>query len=123
MYNIIYEAVNDVKAAIEGLLEPELKENVIGTLEVREVFRVSGLGAVAGSYVQNGIVRRNANVRLLRDSVVIYEGKISSLRRFKDDVREVVSGFECGVGLERFGDIKENDILEIYEVIETRREL
>lgn len=122
-YNIIYEAVNDVKAALEGMLEPELKENIIGTLEVREVFRVSGLGAIAGSYVQSGTVKRNAHVRLVRDSVIIYDGKILSLRRFKEDVREVPSGFECGVGLEKFNDIKVNDILEVYEVVETPREL
>jgi len=123
MYNIIYEAVNDVKAAIEGMLEPILEEQTVGTLEVREVFRVSSLGTIAGSYVQSGAIRRNASVRLLRDSVVVYTGKVSSLRRFKDDVREVVGGFECGVGLEKFNDIKVNDILEVYEVIETPREL
>jgi translation initiation factor IF-2 len=122
-YNIIYEAVNDVKAALEGMLEPELKENIIGTLEVREVFRVSGLGAIAGSYVQSGMVKRNAHVRLIRDNIPIYDGKILSLRRFKEDVREVLSGFECGVGLEKFNDIKTHDVLEVYEVVETPRAL
>ncbi|UCE20185.1 MAG: translation initiation factor IF-2 [Gemmatimonadota bacterium] len=123
VYNIIYEVVNDVKAAIEGLLEPEMKETIVGTLEVRDIFRASGIGTVAGCFVKSGAVRRNMNVRLLRDSVTIYDGKIASLRRFKEDVREVQTGFECGVGLERFSDIKSDDILEVYEVVETPREL
>jgi len=123
LYSIIYEAVKDIEAAIEGLLEPEVKENVIGSLEVREVFRVSGIGVVAGSFVQSGLIRRNGRIRLLRDNVVVYEGRIASLRRFKEDVKEVASGFECGVGLEKYQDIKMNDILEVFEIIETPRTL
>ena len=123
VYNIIYEVVNDVRAAIEGLLEPVMKENIVGTLEVRDIFRASGIGTVAGCFVKSGVVRRNMNVRLVRDSVMIYDGKIASLRRFKEDVREVQNGFECGVGLERYSDIKTDDILEVYEVVETKREL
>ncbi|MFQ6091879.1 MAG: translation initiation factor IF-2 [bacterium] len=122
-YTIIYEAVNDVKAAIKGLLEPVMKENIIGTLEVRETFRASELDTVAGCFVRTGTARRNASVRLIRDNVMIYDGKIASLRRFKEDVREVRSGFECGVGLEKFNDIKIDDVLEVYEVVEAAGEL
>ena len=115
--------MNDIKAAIEGLLEPVMKENIIGTLEVRDIFRASGIGTVAGCFVKSGEVRRNMNVRLVRDGVMIYDGKIASLRRFKEDAREVQTGFECGVGLEKYSDIKPDDILEVYEVVEAPREL
>ncbi|MDO9309689.1 MAG: translation initiation factor IF-2 [Deltaproteobacteria bacterium] len=116
LYSIIYDAVEDVKKAMEGLLEPTYKEKFLGRVEVREVFSVPKIGNVAGCYVQDGKMLRNAQVRLLRDNVVIYEGKMSSLRRFKDDVKEVSSGYECGIGLENYNDIKLSDIIEAFEM-------
>lgn len=116
LYSIIYDAVEDVKKAMEGLLEPTFKEKFLGRVEVREVFSVPKVGTVAGCYVQDGKMLRNAQVRLLRDNVVVYEGKMSSLRRFKDDVKEVASGYECGIGLDNYNDIKLNDIIEAFEM-------
>lgn len=114
LYNVIYDAAQDVRKAMEGLLEPVLKERVLGRAEIREIFSVPKVGNVAGCYVQEGTVERSGHVRLLRDHVVVYEGKIASLRRFKDDVREVATGFECGIGIENFNDIKVKDIIEVY---------
>ncbi|MCL4802554.1 MAG: translation initiation factor IF-2, partial [Burkholderiales bacterium] len=122
-YNIIYDAVDEVKAALSGMLAPEKKENVLGLVEIRQVFRISRVGTVAGCYVLEGLVRRNARVRVLRDNVVIHDGELDSLKRFKDDVREVKSGFECGLSLKNFDDIKIGDQLEIYEVQEVARTL
>ncbi|BEH10430.1 MULTISPECIES: translation initiation factor IF-2 [Geobacter] len=116
LYNIIYDAVEDIKKAMEGLLEPTLREKYLGRAEVREVFSVPKVGNVAGCYVQDGKMIRNAQVRLLRDNVVIYEGKMSSLRRFKDDVKEVATGYECGIGLENYNDIKVGDVIEDFEI-------
>jgi translation initiation factor IF-2 len=116
LYNIIYDAVDDVRKAMEGLLEPIFKEKYLGRAEIREVFSVPKVGNVAGCYVQDGKIVRNAQVRLLRDNVVVYEGKLSSLRRFKDDVKEVASGYECGMGLENYNDIKQGDIIEAFEM-------
>ena len=120
-YRIIYNAIEDVEKAMKGLLAPEFKENVIGHVEVRQTFKASGVGTIAGSYVTDGKVTRNASVRLLRDGVVAFEGQLSSLKRFKDDAREVQAGYECGLTLENFNDIKEGDILEVYEVVEVER--
>jgi translation initiation factor IF-2 len=122
-YTIIYEAVDEVKAALSGLLAPEKKENVLGLVEVRQVFKISKVGAVAGCMVQEGLVRRNALVRLLRDSVVVFTGEIESLKRFKDDVREVKAGFECGMSLKGYNDLQVGDHFEIYEVQEVARTL
>ena len=122
-YNIIYEAVDEMKAALSGMLAPERKEAVIGMVEVRQVFRISKIGTVAGCYVLEGAVRRGAQVRVLRDNVVIHTGDIDSLKRFKDDVREVKAGFECGLSLKNFSDIKEGDQLEVFEVQEVARSL
>jgi translation initiation factor IF-2 len=116
LYNVIYDAVDDVKKAMEGLLEPVFKEKYLGRAEVREVFSVPKVGNVAGSYVQDGKIPRNSQVRLLRDNVVIYQGKLATLRRFKDDVKEVASGYECGMGLENYNDIKTGDIIEAFEM-------
>jgi translation initiation factor IF-2 len=116
LYNIIYDAVDDIKKAMEGLLEPTLREKSLGRAEVREVFSVPKVGSVAGCFVRDGKVVRNAQVRLLRDNVVVYEGKMSSLRRFKDDVKEVMSGYECGIGLENYNDIKVGDVIEAFEI-------
>ena len=114
LYDIIYNVIADVRAAMEGLLEPIFKEVVQGRAEVREIFRVPKIGAIAGSYVTDGKITRSAGVRLLRDGVVVYEGKIASLRRFKDDVKEVATGFECGIGIEGFNDIRVADVIESY---------
>jgi translation initiation factor IF-2 len=122
-YRIIYEAVEETKEAMEGLLEPEFKEIPLGRAEVKRTFNIPKAGTVAGCLVTKGKISRQSKVRLLRDNVIIYEGKMSSLRRFKDDVREVESGFECGVGLENFNDIKENDILEAFTLEKIARKL
>ncbi len=116
LYSIIYDAVEDVKKAMEGLLDPTFKEKFLGRVEIRDVFSVPKFGNVAGCYVTDGKMVRNAQVRLLRDNVVVYEGKMSSLRRFKDDVKDVASGYECGIGLENYNDIKIGDIIEAFEM-------
>jgi translation initiation factor IF-2 len=116
LYNIIYDAVDDIKKAMEGLLEPTLKEKYLGRAEIREVFSVPKHGNVAGCYILDGKMLRNSQVRLLRDNIVIYEGKMASLRRFKDDVKEVASGYECGISLENYNDIKVGDIIEAFEI-------
>ncbi len=122
-YNIIYDAVDEVKAALGGMLAPEKKENVLGLVEVRQVFRISKVGTVAGCYVTEGLIRRAAKVRVLRDNVVIHDGELDSLKRFKDDVREVKAGFECGLSVRGFNDINVGDQLEVYEVQEVARTL
>ena len=122
-YNVIYEAVDEVKAALSGMLAPEKKENVLGVVEIRQIFKISSVGTVAGCYVTEGLVRRNARVRLLRDNVVIYDGELDSLKRFKDDAREVKAGFECGLSLKNYNDLKVGDQLEVYEVVEVARTL
>jgi translation initiation factor IF-2 len=122
-YNIIYEAVDEVKAALSGMLAPEKKESQLGLVEVREVYRISKVGTVAGCYVLEGLVRRGAKVRVLRDNVVIHDGELDSLKRFKDDVREVKAGFECGLSVKGFNDIEKGDQLEVYEIVEVSRTL
>jgi translation initiation factor IF-2 len=122
-YNIIYEAVDEVKAALGGMLSPEQKESMIGTVEIREVFRISKVGAVAGCYVSDGVIRRSSKVRVLRDNVVIHTGELDSLKRFKDDVKEVKSNFECGLSLKNFNDIEVGDTLEVFEIVEVARTL
>ena len=122
-YNIIYEAVDEIKAALSGMLTPERKESVLGMVEVRQVFRISKIGTVAGCYVLEGMVKRSAQVRVLRDNVVIHTGDIDSLKRFKDDVREVKAGFECGMSLKNFTDLKEKDQFEVFETVEVARSL
>jgi translation initiation factor IF-2 len=122
-YNIIYEAVDEIRAALGGMLSPEQKESPIGTVEIREVYRISKVGAVAGCYVQEGVIRRGSKVRVLRNNVVIHTGELDSLKRFKDDVKEVKSNFECGLSLKNFNDIEVGDLLEAYEVVEVARTL
>jgi translation initiation factor IF-2 len=122
-YNVIYDAVDEIKAALSGMLAPERKENTVGLVEVRQVFRISKVGSVAGCYVLEGFIRRGSKIRVLRDNVVIHEGELDSLKRFKDDVREVKAGFECGLSLKNFNDIKEGDQLEVFEVVEIARTL
>ncbi|HWS12285.1 MAG TPA: translation initiation factor IF-2 [Rhodocyclaceae bacterium] len=122
-YNIIYDAVDEVKAAMSGMLAPERKESVIGLVEIRQVFKISKVGTVAGCYVLDGVVRRGAQVRLLRDNVVVWTGELDSLKRFKDDAREVKAGFECGLSLKNYNDIQEKDQLEVFEIQEVARTL
>jgi translation initiation factor IF-2 len=122
-YNIIYDAVDEVKAALSGMLTPDKKESQIGLVEVREVYKISKVGTVAGCYVLDGVVRRGARVRLLRDNVVIHDGELDSLKRFKDDVREVKGGFECGLSLKNYNDVQKGDQLEVYEIVEVSRTL
>jgi translation initiation factor IF-2 len=122
-YNVIYDAVDEVKAALSGLLAPEKKESVTGLVEVRQVFHISKVGTVAGCYVLEGVVKRGSLVRVLRDNIVVHTGELDSLKRFKDDVREVKAGFECGLSVKGFNDIKEGDQLEVYDVVEVARTL
>ncbi len=122
-YNVIYDVVDEVKAAMTGMLKPVVKERAAGLAEVRDVFRVAKVGAIAGCYVTEGQVRRNLPVRVLRDNVVIFDGQIDSLRRFKDDVAEVRNGFECGIGIKNYNDIKVGDQIEVYELVEEKVEL
>lgn len=118
---MIYDAIDDIKAAMAGLLEPELKESVLGHAEVRQTFKVSGVGTIAGAYVTNGKIVRNSEARIVRDGIVIFEGKLASLKRFKDDAKEVQQGFECGLSFEKFNDIKEGDTIECYVMEEVKR--
>ena len=113
-YSVIYNAIEDVEAAMKGMLDPVFKETIIGTAEVRQTFKISNVGTVAGCYITNGKVARNAGVRVIRDNVVIHDGKLISLKRMKDDAKEVATGFECGIQIENFNDIKEGDIIEAY---------
>jgi translation initiation factor IF-2 len=123
LYEIIYEAVESVKKALEGMLEPEKREVVEGNAEVRNVFKVPKAGTVAGCYVTSGSFTRNGKVRVLREHIVVYDSTISSLRRFKDDVKEVATGFECGIGVANFDDLKVGDVLETYRVDQVTRTL
>ena len=121
LYSVIYKAIEDVQAAMKGMLEPTYKEVVLGHIEIRQIFKVSGIGTIGGAYVTDGKVQRNSEVRVVREGIVIHEGKLASLKRFKDDVKEVVSGYECGVSIERFNDIKELDIIEAFVMEEVKR--
>jgi translation initiation factor IF-2 len=122
-YNIIYDAVDEVKAAMAGMLAPEHKEEIIGNAEIRQVFRISKIGTIAGCMVTAGVVRRSARVRVLRDNVVVFTGELESLKRFKDDVREVKESFECGLNIKGYNDIAEGDQLEFFEIKEVARTL
>ena len=121
MHRVIYDAIEEMERAMKGMLDPEYKEKVIGMAEVRQIFKVSKVGTIAGSYVQEGKITRDAKVRLIRDGVVIHEGQVNDLKRFKDDVREVQSGYECGITIENFNDIKEGDMIEAYIMEEIAR--
>jgi translation initiation factor IF-2 len=122
-YSIIYDLVDDIKAAASGLLKNEVRENFIGYARVLEVFKVSNVGKVAGCLVTEGVARRSAGVRLLRDNVVIHEGTLKTLKRFKDEVKEVISGQECGMAFENYEDVRQNDVIEIFEREEVKRTL
>ncbi|MAJ97989.1 MAG: translation initiation factor IF-2 [Flavobacteriales bacterium TMED288] len=123
LYSIIYDAINEVKEAMEGMLSPDTKENIVCNIEVREIFKISKVGSVAGCYVLDGKINRKSNIRVIRDGVVIYTGVLGSLKRFKDDVKEVSKGYECGLNVEKFNDIKVGDIIEGYEEVEVKRSL
>ena len=123
LYKVIYDAVNDVRAALEGMLRPEEREVVLGEAEVRQTFKAPKVGVVAGCYVRNGLITRQARVRVVRNGVEVYDGTIGSLRRFKDDVREVKEGYECGISVENFNDVKVGDVIECYRTEEVARTL
>ena len=122
-YSIIYELIDDVKNLLSGLLKPDISENITGNVEIREIFSISKIGNIAGCMVKDGLISRKSQIRVLRDNIVIHEGKISSLKRFKEEVSEVKTGFECGVMLDNFSDIKVGDIIETFEEISTNRKL
>ncbi|MBE6350056.1 MAG: translation initiation factor IF-2 [Spirochaetaceae bacterium] len=122
-YNVIYKCVEEITQAMEGMLKPDVKEEVIGTVEVRETFKVPKVGLIAGSYVLDGCIKRTSSVNIIRDGIVIYTGKISSLKRFKDDAKEVLAGFECGIGIDSWQDIKVGDTFEVFELVEVARKL
>ena len=123
LYRVIYDVINDVEAAMKGMLEPDYKEEILGKAQIRNTFKVPNVGVVGGAYVTEGKVVRNAEIRLVRDGIVILEGKISSLKRFKDDAKEVAQGYECGIGIEDYNDIKEGDEIECFRMVEVEREL
>ena len=121
LYRVIYQAIEDVEAAMKGMLDPKYEEKVIGTVEVRQTYKASVIGTIAGSYVLDGMVTKNSSVRVTRGDDLIYDGPIASLKRFKDDVKEVKAGYECGIVLEKFNDIKEGDMMEVYTMVEIPR--
>ena len=123
LYAVIYDAINEIRDALEGLLKPKIEEEVVGVAEVREVFRISKVGAIAGCMITEGKINRNSAVRIVRDGIVQYSGRIGSLRRFKDDIKEVSEGFDCGIGIENFNDIKAGDLIEAYTTVQTKRTL
>ncbi len=120
-YRVIYQAIEDVENAMKGMYKPVYQDVDIGSASVRSTFKVSGVGTIAGAYIQNGKITRNANVRIVRGGIVVHDGKIASLKRFKDDVREVASGYECGIGFEGFNDIQVDDVIEAYVTEEVKR--
>ena len=122
LYSVIYNAIEDVEKAMKGMLAPTLEEAVLGHVEIRELFKVSGVGTIGGSYVLDGKITRNSNVRVVRDDVVVYTGHLGSLQRMKDAVKEVNSGYECGLSIENYNDIKIGDIIEAYEIREVARD-
>jgi translation initiation factor IF-2 len=122
-YSVIYDLIDEVKQAMSGKLAPEYKQEIIGLAEVRDVFKSPKIGAIAGCMVTEGNVKRNNPIRVLRDNVVIYEGELESLRRFKDDVQEVRNGMECGIGVKNYNDVKVGDQIEVYEIVEIQRSI
>ena len=120
-YSVIYNAIEDVEAAMKGMLEPKYEEKIIGNAEVRQTFKISNVGTIAGCYVISGKVERNAGVRVIRENVVIHDGHLVTLKRFKDEVKEVGKGFECGIQIENYNDIKEGDMIEVYVMEEIKR--
>ena len=123
MYSVIYQAIEEMKEAMEGLLSAKIEEQIVGTAEIRETFKISKIGTVAGCFVTDGKILRSSNVRIIRDGVVVYTGLLGSLKRFKDDVKEVAKGFECGLNIEKFNDLKVGDVVEAYEEVEVKQTL
>jgi translation initiation factor IF-2 len=123
LYSIIYDAIEELRSAMEGMLSPEIKEEIIGTLEILEVFKITNIGTIAGCMVLEGKIRRTSKVRLIRDGIVVYSGELGSLKRFKDEAKEVVTGLECGLNIENFNDIKVGDMVEAYEETEHKKTL
>jgi translation initiation factor IF-2 len=123
LYSVIYKAIDELKAAMEGMLSPDIEEKIIGTAEIRETFEITKVGTIAGCYVMDGIIKRTSKVRVIRDGIVIHTGVLGSLKRFKDDVREVKNNYECGLNIDKFNDIKIGDLVEAYEEVEVARKL
>ncbi len=123
LYSIIYNAINEIKAAMEGMLAPEFEEKTVCNIEIRDVFNITKVGTIAGCYVLDGKVTRNTKIRIVRDGIVVHTGELGSLKRFKDDVKEVNKGFECGLNIANFNDIKVGDIIEGYEMVEVKAKL
>ena len=123
MYSIIYDAINDLKDAMEGMLSPEMKEEITGTAEIRETFKISKIGTIAGCMVTNGKIFRNSGVRLIREGVVVFTGELASLKRFKDDVKEVSKGYDCGMQVKNYNDIREGDIIEAFQEVAVKKKL
>ncbi|MBL7897118.1 MAG: translation initiation factor IF-2, partial [Crocinitomicaceae bacterium] len=123
LYSIIYQAIEEVKTAMEGMLAPEFKEEVVGTAEVRETFNISKVGTIAGCFVTEGKILRTNDIRLIRDGIVIHTGKLESLKRFKDDVKEVKNGYECGLNIEKFNDLQVGDLIESFQMVEVKSKL
>jgi translation initiation factor IF-2 len=122
-YSIIYDAINDVKDAMEGMLSPEIKEEITGTAEIREIFKVTKVGNIAGCMVTDGKIYRKSKVRVIRDSIIIFTGELDSLKRFKDDAKEVSKGYDCGMQIKNFNEIELNDIIEAYQEVEVKKKL
>jgi translation initiation factor IF-2 len=122
LYRVIYNAIDDIEAAMKGLLDPEFQEKILGHAQVRQIFHASGVGTIAGSYVTDGKIMRNSSARIVRDGIVVHEGPLASLRRFKDDVREVATGYECGIMFEKYNDVKEGDVIEAFTMEEIKRD-
>ena len=122
-YSIIYDAINDVKDAMEGMLSPEMKEEITGTAEIRETYKISKVGTIAGCMVTSGKIYRNSGIRLIREGVVVFSGNLASLKRFKDDAKEVAKGYDCGIQIKNFNDIKELDVLECFQEVAVKKKL
>jgi translation initiation factor IF-2 len=122
-YNIIYDAIEEIKSAMEGMLEPKVEEKIVGEVEIREVFKVSKVGAIAGCYVTDGKIARSNKIRIIRDGIVVHSGDLESLKRFKDDVKDVTKGYECGLKIKNYNDIQAGDVVEAYEEVEVKRKL
>ncbi len=123
LYSIIYDAIDEIKSAMEGMLAPKFEEKIVAEVEIRETFKISKVGTIAGCMVKEGKINRNNDIRIIRDGVVIHTDKLASLKRFKDDVKEVSMGYECGLNIDRFNDIQVGDIVEAYEQVEVKRKL
>ena len=123
LYSVIYDAINDVKDAMEGMLAPEEEEVIVGNVEIRDIFKISKVGTVAGCMVIDGVIKRSNDIRIIRDGIVVYSGEIGQLKRFKEDVQEVKNGYECGLSIKNFNDLKVGDVVESYEIREIKRTL